>query len=296
MKCNVKKLMCTLLSVLMIFSILPGEYVSAVNMKGPDKENGYIAFVNNEKQEWISIFANSKYVETSEVKGASYDEKTNTLTIKNLNLEKTKIEYSLMGSDFKIKVEGKNKIGAIYGCGSHYNGNVTITGKGTLEINKKKVFNYAIVIKSENSASSVTIDKNVTITATATSKSKDSIYIYDDTKIEKASKAIIIKNSSTAGKKAAKNVKSKKVDVIQKCDGFTVYYDKAGNTYIAALGDVPGTYDMVPVRIIDENNFEWLDGEVITCEDPIKAGFSTKVIGKELNFYYKGTLSLKGQK
>lgn len=66
------------------------------------------------------------------VEGASYDKKTNTLTLKNSDLEY--LDVNLMGNGFTLKLEGDNYLGGIKVWGAYYGGSLTITGPGKLTV------------------------------------------------------------------------------------------------------------------------------------------------------------------
>ncbi len=104
---------------------------------GPSEEYGLVTFMEEPDRNFFDIYELGS-VDNNALNGVNYDLTTNTLTIKNL-----KGSYSLnvdnMGEDFKLNVEGTNDFLAIYVSGGQYKTNITITGKGKLILNKKKM-------------------------------------------------------------------------------------------------------------------------------------------------------------
>ncbi len=70
--------------------------------------------------------------------GASYDRKTNTLTLDHCKLDF--IDANLMGNGFKIKVIGDCYIGGIQIWGAYYGGSLTLTGPGKLYVAEEMTF------------------------------------------------------------------------------------------------------------------------------------------------------------
>lgn len=101
------------------------------------------------------------------VKGISYDEKTNTLTLNNFNEPKRHINADNMGDNFTICVKGKNTIAHI-NVGGEWGGDLTITGDGTLNINPNRQEYNAIDISRDPNGSekiTLTIEGGVTVNA-----------------------------------------------------------------------------------------------------------------------------------
>ncbi len=86
----------------------------------------------------------SKYKKTT-VKGMSYSKKSNTLTLKGVNIPKKTLDIRGMGSDFKIKVVGTNQVGNISGGaivdknGKAHPTSIKFDGKGSLLVNKRRL-------------------------------------------------------------------------------------------------------------------------------------------------------------
>ena len=70
--------------------------------------------------------------------GASYDRKTNTLTLDHCKLDF--IDANLMGNGFTIKVIGDCYIGGIQLWGAYYGGSLTLTGPGKLYVAEEMTF------------------------------------------------------------------------------------------------------------------------------------------------------------
>lgn len=95
------------------------------------------------------------------ISGATYDEQTNTLTLNNMNTKGGLITYGT-GDDFKINVIGENSIGYIECKNAE---NVTITGKGTLNVNQSQKNENAVIINSNSSEKGInfTVEKTVNV-------------------------------------------------------------------------------------------------------------------------------------
>lgn len=107
----------------------PGQY-SYLQLTGPDLKNTYGAY----------LYYHDGSVETTSVKGATYDKATNTLTLRDFSGPITQVRAVNMGNDFTIKVLGTNKLFKIscstfasdWGCG------LAITGTGSLTVDNSK--------------------------------------------------------------------------------------------------------------------------------------------------------------
>ena len=94
---------------------------------------------------------------------AYYDYDTNTLHLKDCNLEV--IAVNLMGNDFTIEVEGECHIGYICSYGFYYGNSITIKGsEGILYVNEDGNMDYGIEISAEDSKSGLFIDKMTGLT------------------------------------------------------------------------------------------------------------------------------------
>ena len=155
-----KKLMCLLLSVLMIISILMPISVFAENGPYPnDFENmteedlfsedfkmSAVMLIDatpaESEDDYDSYALGILYpmLEGMEVpemfKGVTYDEATNTVTLNNVRLPHTSLGLLAMGDDFKIKLVGYNELGCISSIGMEWGASVTLIGNGELVLNK----------------------------------------------------------------------------------------------------------------------------------------------------------------
>lgn len=94
---------------------------------------------------------------------AYYDYDTNTLHLKDCNLEV--IAVNLMGNDFTIEVEGECHIGYICSYGFYYGNSITIKGsEGILYVNEDGNMDYGIEINAEDSKSGLFIDNMAGLT------------------------------------------------------------------------------------------------------------------------------------
>lgn len=106
----------------------------------------------------------------SKVKGATYNEKSNTLTLNNFKQPAKRITANMMGDDFKIVLKGTNSLQVLAVYGDNYGGSVTIKGSGSLTCNKTKKassasFGSGIFLGAEHTASVLTIEKTATVTS-----------------------------------------------------------------------------------------------------------------------------------
>mgnify|MGYP004533636013 FL=1 len=138
----------SLLLVIALFTTMAGVTVFAAN-NGPYEEAGSPAFIifygENEN---VQIYTANKNIKTGTIKGVSYDRKTNTLTLNNVS-KLYGISANMMGEDFKIAVKGTNSLMGIMVWGDGYGSNLTITGDGTLILNKDKKVDAAIDVRAE---------------------------------------------------------------------------------------------------------------------------------------------------
>ena len=206
--------------------ILP---VQAAN-KGPDKSSNSYAYIKiyqksntNAKGTWLYVSKNISE-KTSKISGATYNKKTNTLTLKNFKKAGYIVEANMMGTDFKIKVTGTNTVQSIRVFGDNYGGSLALTGKGKLTANKNKKAMYGIVVYAEASSSALSFAKGTKVTAYRGSEelvdyegnvkktTGDPVKVIG-TKISKASKALYSKGKlSGKVKKSTSGAGSKYYD------------------------------------------------------------------------------------
>lgn len=99
-------------------------------------------------------------------KGASYNLKTNTLTLKNVKAKYATLMLKEMGDDFKINLIGYNELGCISSSAGTRGGSIKITGNGELVVNRTKEFD-GITIDANETYSTLTVEENVKLKAYA---------------------------------------------------------------------------------------------------------------------------------
>lgn len=295
-----------LLLAMMLTLVMPMK-VKAASTKGPSSGACYIQVIKSE-DEVTSIFfpelvRNGGKVE--KVSGLSYDKKTNTLTIKNMNKPKWSLDINEMGSDFKLKVVGKNHLAGIRVWGFGYAGCMEMTGSGTLTLNKSQTREYAITMMAEQSPAVLKVGKKVKLTAYTGKETKESIAIFDST-VKDTKKSIIFSNGAST-KKVKKEkfevYKSKDVAYLMNTNGFTSSWNltmtlltKDGEEYLGCrfYGDAGIEYQVCKYTgEIDEATdlpcVEYLE----TVESFEKAGYQGTVDSYVYYYRYSGKLVLK---
>ena len=93
---------------------------------------------------------------------ASYDPRTNVLTLRNFDGDR--LEANLMGNGFTIELIGENHVGILQVWGAGYGGSVTFTGDGSLILNERGEYGGAgIILDCEGSESCLMIEPTVTL-------------------------------------------------------------------------------------------------------------------------------------
>ena len=135
---------------LLIICLLFISFIGVVKAEnGPSSENGIISFISFSDDYDSFYIYDSGNITNNDSKGVTYDLSSNTLTIKNFN-GNYELNISEMGEDFKINVVGNNDFTGIYVEGYSYKTNMTITGNGTLILNKEKTEDHPVPIVSNN--------------------------------------------------------------------------------------------------------------------------------------------------
>lgn len=119
------------------------EYNSSGDLSMPDKNpitdpaNMFLSF--SEEEEIKNIY--SVLGKSDNIKGISYDEKTNTLTLNNFANDKAELFLHRMGLGLKINVIGTNRLSNIFvdcsGFDGSYPTGIEFIGNGTIHINQR---------------------------------------------------------------------------------------------------------------------------------------------------------------
>lgn len=159
--------------------LLSSTALTAMAENGPmnepisvDGDDCYLAYVsawemisdgngNTHSKDYVFFADNTAYSDVYD--GISYDIDSNTLFLKNASADGLAFSANVMGDDFKINVSGICSIGRITVYGDGYGGNLTITGTGTLTVNKNKVYQSAITMSAEETAGKLTFSKDVKV-------------------------------------------------------------------------------------------------------------------------------------
>ena len=174
------KIKALLLAIVMLVSLAPA---SVYAQKGPykDYKKGISSIYLTNTNSDVVAFVFSNGVKCDKVKGISYSAKTNTLTLKDLKKDKLELHIQNMGENFKINLKGTNRLAAISHSGDRKLGaGIRFTGKGKLEINKKKIYKVAISVESNGGKNSVVVDSSANLKIYSPAKGYK-IYIKDST-------------------------------------------------------------------------------------------------------------------
>lgn len=152
-----KKVLSVLMATLMLLTLLMPLSVFAENgpyptdwenMTEEDLENiesiATISLIDYETYDMSYVYPEiMAAVMPVNVKGISYDLKTNTLSLNNFKSDMM-LMLTDMGDDFKIKLSGYNEVGFIGSVALAWGSSVTVTGSGVLVVNKNKTFPAAV--------------------------------------------------------------------------------------------------------------------------------------------------------
>lgn len=176
-----KKLLSIILVAILLFSVMSPITVFAENGPHPfDPENTDITdvlFSDFSAIIFMNLLADDEedmllgetcilypeidgYRPSEPFTGASYNLKTNTLTLKNVTAKNATLTLMEMGDDFKINLIGYNELGDITSSAGKRGGSITITGNGELVVNRTKNFN-GITIDAHETYSTLTVEENV---------------------------------------------------------------------------------------------------------------------------------------
>lgn len=117
---------------------------------------------------WGSFDAegNRQPAAVSQVPGVTYDPVTNTLTLDHYS--GPVLNVNLMGNGFTIRLIGDNYLDRLLVWGFYYGGSVTITGSGSLTVNRDLEFPVGIDLWAEYSQSCLMLDSGVRVEAYGT--------------------------------------------------------------------------------------------------------------------------------
>ena len=173
-----KKTLSIILAAILLFSVMAPITVFAENGPKPyDPEDpnlnlleiSSLALINMDigdeedivSMEYATLYPLGSQDPVPEIfKGASYNLKTNTLTLKNVKAKYGYLSMNDMGDDFKINVVGYNELGGIFSSAYTQGGSVTITGNGELVLNRTKE-GEGIYINANDTFSTLTVEDNV---------------------------------------------------------------------------------------------------------------------------------------
>lgn len=163
-------LMTLLLVVLSLGSVPTIIYADEMpTFIGPnDSDHAYLDFHSN-GENYSFYFMGG--IGDASLEGVRYDLESNTLTLTDYNEPSTIIEASEMGSDFKIVVNGENKIKAITILADRYMGSLSIEGEGSLSINEENDYDDApLFIDANNTDSVLKVEDTVQLSICANSE------------------------------------------------------------------------------------------------------------------------------
>lgn len=109
---------------------------------------------------------NWQAAEISQLPGIAYDPATNTLTLDHYS--GPLLNVNLMGNGFTIRLIGDNYLDCLLVWGFYYGGSVTITGSGSLTVNRDMQYPVGIDLRAEFSQSCLMVDSGVRVEAYGT--------------------------------------------------------------------------------------------------------------------------------
>lgn len=285
-----KKFLSLLVILVMLFSYVPQDVI-ATNGPCPNEwPPAYICLTNHNSVSYIFSAVDN---DITEINGVSYNKATNILTLNNVKLAEYSLTTNVMGDDFKINVVGSNELKSISVWGDGYGGNLTVSGNGTLTINKSKSSECSIRIFAEGTKGQVRIEKSVNLNLYAQDKypviaSTGSLNTATDS-------AIIIEGTPSCNIAVTKNIEkntyqAKKLafDISRRCQ--LAKYEKNGHYYGGnRIYDDNGqitdnyniyeliydeTYGYVAMAVENHTNINPLDyGYTVVLEDGVEASF-----------------------
>ena len=95
--------------------------------------------------------------------GVAYDYQTNTVTLTDFAGSNYMLYANMMGDDLTIRVKGDCSLARAIIWGDGWGAGLRIAGSGSLTINEKQLFDYAVEIHPEGAALTFGIDKEPTV-------------------------------------------------------------------------------------------------------------------------------------
>lgn len=163
-------------------------------------------------------------------KGISYDEASNTLTLKNVRMPLGAISLLAMGDDFKIKLVGYNELMSLVSEADGWGGSITLIGDGELVVNKDGFFPSGIEIYGTDTAAFFKAEKDVNLKVGGYSFAEDeeyddlstSIYVEGST-LTDASQLIQLEGKIKEG--GAIKTDAYTVDVFEQIEAYDLVWD-----------------------------------------------------------------------
>ena len=185
-----RKTLAILLSVVLVLAAIPAvaaktdpEAASTGANNGPSTSYSYIKASLSQGDKFSTvIYSYEDNILKPYGDKLVYNKSTNTLTVKDL--EAYALDINEMGEDFKIVVEGYNKLDYITVWGYGWGGSAYITGSGVLDLD------LGLGLEAEESASVLTIDSNVSLYSHS-----GMIYVCDST----AAQPMVVKGRELSG-------------------------------------------------------------------------------------------------
>lgn len=186
-----KKILSMVLAAILIFAVMAPVTVFAENGPypfDPDSEEinvdtiSTLGIMDLENGEIGILYPKLTAVSLPSVySGASYDVKTNTLTLKNVKSKTSMLVASEMGEDFKINLIGYNELCGIASESESRGASVTITGSGELVLNRNRDYG-GIDIDAGETPSFLHIDDTAKVKIYGNSDAEvESICVYGST-------------------------------------------------------------------------------------------------------------------
>ena len=147
------------LSISLLSLPLTTYAMNGPNLSADASVESYVSLLETDGTPTDLFYAQGGTVsDTPDINGASYDQKTNTLTLSNFSSSQ-KLECSMMGDDFTIVLKGNNSLGQISVFGDGYGGSLKIKGNGTLAVNSTTSYTDvpAVLLRADGAASNFTL-------------------------------------------------------------------------------------------------------------------------------------------